>query len=110
MASQAARRRPAPQALPAEGPAAENAAAPGQAASDRDRQLRAFYRDMVLIRRFEERAARAYTEALIGGRPTTFAQRSDVRLTAHDPPSVNPVNLLPSRIPLPGVLPGRPGF
>jgi pyruvate dehydrogenase E1 component alpha subunit len=30
-------------------------------------QLRQFYRDMVLIRRFEERAARAYTEALIGG-------------------------------------------
>ncbi len=26
-----------------------------------------FYRDMMLIRRFEERAARAYTEALIGG-------------------------------------------
>ncbi len=32
-----------------------------------DEQLRAFYRDMLLIRRFEERAARAYTEALIGG-------------------------------------------
>ena len=30
-------------------------------------QLRGFYRDMLLIRRFEERAARAYTEALIGG-------------------------------------------
>jgi pyruvate dehydrogenase E1 component alpha subunit len=30
-------------------------------------QLRQFYRDMLLIRRFEERAARAYTEALIGG-------------------------------------------
>ncbi|MBW4029414.1 MAG: pyruvate dehydrogenase (acetyl-transferring) E1 component subunit alpha [Acidobacteria bacterium] len=30
-------------------------------------QLVKFYRDMVLIRRFEERAARAYTEALIGG-------------------------------------------
>ena len=35
--------------------------------ADRDDQLRAFYRDMVLVRRFEERAARAYTEALIGG-------------------------------------------
>lgn len=30
-------------------------------------QLITFYRDMMLIRRFEERAARAYTEALIGG-------------------------------------------
>jgi pyruvate dehydrogenase E1 component alpha subunit len=33
----------------------------------RDKQLLQFYKDMVLIRRFEERAARAYTEALIGG-------------------------------------------
>jgi pyruvate dehydrogenase E1 component alpha subunit len=32
----------------------------------RDGQLQ-FYKDMMLIRRFEERAARAYTEALIGG-------------------------------------------
>jgi len=30
-------------------------------------QLVQFYRDMMLIRRFEERSARAYTEALIGG-------------------------------------------
>ena len=30
-------------------------------------QLVEFYRDMMLIRRFEERSARAYTEALIGG-------------------------------------------
>ncbi|HEY5304620.1 MAG TPA: pyruvate dehydrogenase (acetyl-transferring) E1 component subunit alpha [Acidimicrobiales bacterium] len=30
-------------------------------------QLTKYYRDMMLIRRFEERAARAYTEALIGG-------------------------------------------
>jgi pyruvate dehydrogenase E1 component alpha subunit len=30
-------------------------------------QLRTFYADMLLVRRFEERAARAYTEALIGG-------------------------------------------
>jgi pyruvate dehydrogenase E1 component alpha subunit len=30
-------------------------------------QLRQFYKDMAFIRRFEERAARAYTEALIGG-------------------------------------------
>jgi pyruvate dehydrogenase E1 component alpha subunit len=32
-----------------------------------DEQLRQYYKDMLLIRRFEERAARAYTEALIGG-------------------------------------------
>jgi pyruvate dehydrogenase E1 component alpha subunit len=32
-----------------------------------DEQLRQYYTDMLLIRRFEERAARAYTEALIGG-------------------------------------------
>jgi pyruvate dehydrogenase E1 component alpha subunit len=50
MASQARQRRTAPQAAPGE----------------RDAQLREFYRDMVLVRRFEERAARAYTEALIG--------------------------------------------
>jgi pyruvate dehydrogenase E1 component alpha subunit len=51
MASQARQRRTVPQALPGE----------------RQAQLRQFYRDMVLVRRFEERAARAYTEALIGG-------------------------------------------
>jgi pyruvate dehydrogenase E1 component alpha subunit len=33
----------------------------------RDGQLHEFYRDMVLVRHFEERAARAYTEALVGG-------------------------------------------
>ncbi|SCL25388.1 pyruvate dehydrogenase (acetyl-transferring) E1 component subunit alpha [Micromonospora inyonensis] len=32
-----------------------------------DEQLLAFYRQLVLIRRFEERAARAYTEAKVGG-------------------------------------------
>ena len=32
-----------------------------------DQQLLGFYRQMVLIRRFEERAARAYTEAQVGG-------------------------------------------
>jgi len=32
-----------------------------------DERLLAFYRQMVLIRRFEERSARAYTEAKIGG-------------------------------------------
>jgi len=45
---------------------AENAV-PRQAPGGQDGQLRRFYRDMVLVRRFEERAARAYTEALIGG-------------------------------------------
>src|ERR1700744_4142451 len=67
MASQARQRRSAPQAPSAESGAVENAAAPDPAASDSDGQLRQFYRDMLLVRRFEERAARAYTEALVGG-------------------------------------------
>jgi len=81
MASQARPRRSASQASPAKSPAVENTVSAenaentvsakntvqGQAAGDRDGQLRQFYRDMVLVRRFEERAARAYTEALIGG-------------------------------------------
>ena len=40
-------------------------AAPAPTASGE--QLQRFYKDMLLVRRFEERAARAYTEALIGG-------------------------------------------
>jgi pyruvate dehydrogenase E1 component alpha subunit len=36
-------------------------------AADENKRLIEFYREMVLIRRFEERAARAYTQALIGG-------------------------------------------
>src|ERR1700756_1717222 len=67
MASQARQRRSAPQAPPAESGAAESWAVENEAAGDRDGRLRKFYRDMVLIRRFEERAARAYTEALVGG-------------------------------------------
>jgi pyruvate dehydrogenase E1 component alpha subunit len=51
---------------PARGPAGKGRAA-SRASSESDGQLRAFYRDMLLIRRFEERAARAYTEALVGG-------------------------------------------
>jgi pyruvate dehydrogenase E1 component alpha subunit len=47
--------------------ARQRRSAPPVPLADRDAQLRAFYRDMVLVRRFEERAARAYTEALIGG-------------------------------------------
>jgi pyruvate dehydrogenase E1 component alpha subunit len=47
--------------------ARQRRSAPPAALSDRHQQLRGFYRDMVLVRRFEERAARAYTEALIGG-------------------------------------------
>ena len=39
----------------------------GRSPAARDEQLREFYKNMVLIRRFEERAARAYTEALVGG-------------------------------------------
>src|SRR6201998_3392761 len=72
MASQARQRRSAPQAPPAESEAAESGAAESgavenEATGDRDGQLRKFYRDMVLVRRFEERAARAYTEPLVGG-------------------------------------------
>ncbi|TAM71080.1 MAG: pyruvate dehydrogenase (acetyl-transferring) E1 component subunit alpha [Microbacteriaceae bacterium] len=40
--------------------------AQARSAQDHDRLI-GFYRQMVLIRRFEERAARAYTQALIGG-------------------------------------------
>jgi pyruvate dehydrogenase E1 component alpha subunit len=39
----------------------------GKNAVASDEQLRQYYRDMMLVRRFEERAARAYTEALVGG-------------------------------------------
>ena len=39
----------------------------GPAPAVHDEQLREFYKNMLLIRRFEERAARAYTEALVGG-------------------------------------------
>jgi pyruvate dehydrogenase E1 component subunit alpha len=53
-------------AKPARRPAEKGRAAK-RASSESDGQLRAYYRDMLLIRRFEERAARAYTEALIGG-------------------------------------------
>jgi pyruvate dehydrogenase E1 component alpha subunit len=74
MASQARQRRSVPQAPPAESPAESEAVeseavqdAPCPSSGDRDGQLREFYRDMVLVRRFEERAARAYTEALVGG-------------------------------------------
>jgi pyruvate dehydrogenase E1 component alpha subunit len=72
MASQARQRRSAPHASPAENAAlestdAQRGPASDAVAGDRQGQLRQFYRDMVLVRRFEERAARAYTEALIGG-------------------------------------------
>ena len=75
MATQARQRR-APAAAKANGShaSAEVAAKPGDSDTasggrtpGRDAQLREFYRDMLLVRRFEERAARAYTEALVGG-------------------------------------------
>lgn len=47
------------------GPATKRAV--GSHAPVSDERLREFYKDMVLVRRFEERAARAYTEALVGG-------------------------------------------
>jgi pyruvate dehydrogenase E1 component alpha subunit len=63
MATQGGQRRsPA-----AAGGAARSRAKAGSGSAARDEQLRAFYKNMVLIRRFEERAARAYTEALVGG-------------------------------------------
>ena len=65
MASQARQRRSAPQAPPARSAPAEEITAESNA--DASEQLRSFYRDMLLVRRFEERTARAYTEALIGG-------------------------------------------
>ncbi|MDR1186876.1 MAG: hypothetical protein LBK95_05395, partial [Bifidobacteriaceae bacterium] len=46
-------------------PAARRTTAPRSGAEDR--QLADFYRQMLLIRRFEERAGRSYTQALIGG-------------------------------------------
>lgn len=61
MATQARQRRSAAQAPHAHSAAAQTVA------GDRDEQLSQFYRDMLLIRRFEERAGRAYTEALVGG-------------------------------------------
>ncbi|TVZ06892.1 pyruvate dehydrogenase (acetyl-transferring) E1 component subunit alpha [Trebonia kvetii] len=88
MASQARQRRSAPQAPPARsvpaeeitakhaaadtapaaaGNAERNAESSAESNAGRSEQLRSFYRDMLLIRRFEERTARAYTEALIGG-------------------------------------------
>jgi pyruvate dehydrogenase E1 component alpha subunit len=62
MTSQARQRRPGKSAGSVASGTGEK---PDPAA--RDRQLREFYQDMVLVRHFEERAARAYTEALVGG-------------------------------------------
>ena len=72
MATQARQRRSAPQAPPAESKTSATTAtveskAVQNASGDQDGQFREFYRDMLLVRRFEERAARAYTEALVGG-------------------------------------------
>jgi pyruvate dehydrogenase E1 component alpha subunit len=71
MASQARQRRSPAAGSTTGGAAGGNGAVPARAASGKtaadDERLRQFYADMVLIRRFEERAARAYTEALIGG-------------------------------------------
>ena len=61
--------RPAEPSRPEADPAAEAAtvgAAPGNTALDRD-GLRQAYRDMLLIRRFEERAGQLYGMGLIGG-------------------------------------------
>jgi pyruvate dehydrogenase E1 component alpha subunit len=63
MATQARQRRtPA-----AAGSGAATKRAVGSHTPVSDERLREFYKNMLLIRRFEERAARAYTEALVGG-------------------------------------------
>jgi pyruvate dehydrogenase E1 component subunit alpha len=46
--------------------ATHSSSTPPERSGDRDQSLE-FYRQMILIRRFEERAARGYTQALIGG-------------------------------------------
>src|SRR5215472_12342607 len=64
MASQARQRRtPAADRMASNGGAVDSTPEVNASAE----QLRQFYKDMAFIRRFEERAARAYTEALIGG-------------------------------------------
>jgi len=50
-----------------ESPASTVSATTAPAPRVSEDQLRQYYKDMLLVRRFEERAARAYTEALIGG-------------------------------------------
>src|ERR1700761_3569646 len=67
MATQARQRRTAPQARTAGNGVSAAAPSAAKAAPASPDQLRRYYRDMMLVRRFEERAARAYTEALIGG-------------------------------------------
>lgn len=66
-----ARQQPQTQSQPRRKPGARPRAAapPGDARPDGldDAELLGLYREMVLIRRFEERAARAYTQAEIGG-------------------------------------------
>jgi pyruvate dehydrogenase E1 component alpha subunit len=64
MATQARQRR-TPAA--ADSGAAATKRTAGSRTSVSDERLREFYKDMLLVRRFEERAARAYTEALVGG-------------------------------------------
>src|SRR5215469_11816606 len=57
------RRTPAADRMASNGGAVDSAPEVNASAE----QLQQFYKDMAFIRRFEERAARAYTEALIGG-------------------------------------------
>jgi pyruvate dehydrogenase E1 component alpha subunit len=69
MASQARQRRtPATDSKAPDSTGTDSAGAGSKPPGGEDaEQLRQFYKDMLLVRRFEERAARAYTEALIGG-------------------------------------------
>src|SRR6202000_2057284 len=55
------------QAAASQPPAGQAAGEAATASPVTEEQLRRYSKDMLLIRRFEERAARAYTEALIGG-------------------------------------------
>ena len=67
MASEGRQRRSTKPAANAADTTPRDETGTGPDPAGRDERLRAFYRDMMLVRRFEERAARAYTEALIGG-------------------------------------------
>jgi pyruvate dehydrogenase E1 component alpha subunit len=64
-------RKPAPKTRTARGQAAQSKntenPVPAESAAGNPESLVAYYRQMMLIRRFEERAARAYTQSLIGG-------------------------------------------
>ncbi|GAA1800382.1 pyruvate dehydrogenase (acetyl-transferring) E1 component subunit alpha [Leucobacter iarius] len=65
--TQKPRSAPARAARATRGTSTKRTRTTAESESPPDEQLLDFYRRMVLIRRFEERAARAYTEAKVGG-------------------------------------------